>query len=116
MAFSLKCIDHEENKCFFPRIPNIGSLAQVREREELMVSFARTKRYQQSAIPYCQGLLNNHFREELTAGGPADSGVRAGAGARAGTGAGPEAVEGADAGGPRLGLLQLGGGATGFEL
>ena len=105
LAFSLKCIAHEDNKSFFPRNPNIGNVTQVREREEFVVNFARTKRYQQSTIPYCQRLLNNHFREKLTAGGPAGAGLGAGAGARAGEGAGAEAGEGAGAGGPRQGLL-----------
>ena len=40
LAFSLKCIQHENNKSFFPRNPNIGNLSEVREREEFVVNFA----------------------------------------------------------------------------
>ena len=116
LAFSLKCIDHEDNKSFFPRNPNIGNFTQVREREEFIVNFARTKRYQQSTIPYCQRLLNNHFRENLAPGGPVagageragagpSAGAGAGAGAGKGAGAGAGAGEGAGAGGPGQGLL-----------
>ena len=82
MTFSLKCIAHEDNKSFFPKNPNIGNMTEVREREE----FARTKQYQQSAIPACQRLVNNHFRERSTASGPAGAAAGEGAGARPGAG------------------------------
>ena len=61
--FSLKCIQHEQNKRFFPRNPNIENTTEVRDREEFVVNFARTKQYQVSAIPFCQRLLNQHYRE-----------------------------------------------------
>ena len=85
-------------------------MTEVREREEFVVNFARTKQYQQSAIPACQRLLNNHFRERSAAGGPqrpggqagaaagegagARAGVQEGAGARAGVGEGDRATHG----------------------
>ena len=50
------------------------------------MNFARTKQYQQNAIPACQRLLNNHFRERSTASGPAGAGAGEGAGARTGSG------------------------------
>ena len=59
------------------------------------MNFARTKQYQQSAIPACQRLLNNHFRERSAAGGPQRPGGQAGA--AAGEGAGEGAWEGAGA-------------------
>ena len=61
-------------------------MTEVREREEFVVNFARTKQYQQSAIPACQRLLNNHFRERSTASGLAGAGAGEGAGARTGSG------------------------------
>ena len=66
---------------------------EVRDREEFKVNFARTKQYQDSAIPYCQKLLNEHARErsaEELAGAGAGPGAGAdlGAGARRGPRAG----------------------------
>ena len=90
LAFSLKCIQHEDNKSFFPRNPNIGNLSEVREREEFVVNFAQTWQYQNSAIPACQRLLNTHFREKQSTSRPAEAGAgageREGAPARAGVG------------------------------
>ena len=91
LDFSLKCTEHEQNRRFFPRNPNLGSTNEVRDREEFKVNFARTKQYQDSAIPYCQKLLNEHARErsaEGLAGAGADLGAGAGRGPRAGTRAG----------------------------
>ena len=81
LYFSLKCIAHDHNKRFFPRNPNIGSIPEVREREHFVVNLARTKHNRESAIPFCQRLLNSHFRERRAA----ESGGRAGAGADRGT-------------------------------
>ena len=64
----------------------------MRDREKFKVNFARTQQYQNSAIPYCQRLLNKHVREkqaEELAGADRDAG--AAAGARAGTTAGTRA-------------------------
>ena len=63
LDFSLKSIRHEQNKRFSPRNPNIENEMNIREREEFVVNFGRTKSYQMSAIPYCQRLLNVHFSE-----------------------------------------------------
>ena len=71
----------------------------MRDREEFQVNFARTKQYKDSAIPYCQRLLNSYYRERR-------AGERVGAGAGAGAGAVPGAGVGARAGGRR----QPGGG------
>ena len=62
------------------RNPNIGSITEVREREEFVVNFARTKQYKESAIPFCQRLLNGHFQERRVA----DAGGRTGAGVEQG--------------------------------
>ena len=71
----------------FPRNPNIGSITEVREREEFVVNFARTRQYKESAIPFCQRLLKSHFRErrEAGAGAGAEQGTR-GRSRRAGVG------------------------------
>ena len=105
LAFSLKCIAHEDNKSFFPRNPNISNSTEVRDREEFVVNFARTKQYQQSAIPACQRLLNNHFRERSAAGDPQRPGGQAGAAAGEGAGEGAGARAGVQEGaGARAGV------------
>ena len=109
LDFSLKCIDHEQNNRFFPRNPTIGIGTDVRNREEFQVNFARTQQYKESAIPYCQRLLNNYSRarqaKERAGAGPGagagagpGAGARAGAGPGAGAGAGPGARAGPGAG------------------
>ena len=60
LDFSLKCLRHNTNKRLFPLNPN--NQTNVRAREKYAVNFARTNAYQNSAIPYCQRLLNK--REE----------------------------------------------------
>ena len=54
LHFSLKCIDHEQNRRFFPRNPNIDNARDVRERETFLVNFARTEQFRKSTIPGCQ--------------------------------------------------------------
>ena len=103
LDFSLKCIDHEQNNRFFPRNASLGIGNDVRDREEFQVNFARTKQYKDSAIPYCQRLLNSYYRERR-------AGERVGAGAGAGAGAVPGAGAGARAGARAGGRRQPGGG------
>ena len=53
----------------FPRNPNLENEVGVRQREGFIVNLARTKSYQNSAIPYCQRLLNTHFAQNQEEGG-----------------------------------------------
>jgi hypothetical protein len=53
----------------FPINPNLENEVGVRQRERFSVNFARTKSYQNSAIPYCQRLLNTHFAQMQEEGG-----------------------------------------------
>ena len=93
LDFSLKCTEHAQNSRFFPKNPNLVSSNEVRDREAFKVNFARTKQYQNSAIPYCQKLLNEHVREKRGE-------KRAGAGLEPGAGAGnSRRRQGAGAGG-----------------
>ena len=64
LDFSLKCIKHSQNRRFFPKNPNLENEGHIRNREEFVVSFGRTKAYQNNAIPYCQRLLNTHFSNQ----------------------------------------------------
>ena len=61
LDFSLKCLKQETNKRIFPLNPI--NLTNVRSREKFKVNFAYTNAYKNSAIPYCQRLLNQ--REEM---------------------------------------------------
>ena len=64
LDFSLKCTKDSQNARFFPLNPNLGNTLETRGREQFKVNFCRTKRYQDSAIPFCQRLLNQHWREK----------------------------------------------------
>ena len=57
--FSLKCLKHPVNKNLFPL--NEDNTLDNRHRELFKVNFARTNAYKDSAIPYCQRKLNDHF-------------------------------------------------------
>ena len=62
LSFALKCINHEKNRRLFPLNP-IKTDYEVRNRELFKVNFARTTAYKNSAVPYCQRLLNDHFKK-----------------------------------------------------
>ena len=61
---SLKCTKDSHNSRFFALNPNLGNTLETREREQFKVNFCRTKKYQDSAIPFCQRLLNQHWHEK----------------------------------------------------
>ena len=60
LDFALKSIKHERNSRIFPLKASENDY-EVREKEKFHVNFARTSSYQNSAIPYCQRKLNEHF-------------------------------------------------------
>ena len=57
LDFALKSTKH---KRLFP-LKTSTSDYEVREKEKFHVNFARTSKYQKSAIPYCQRKLNEYF-------------------------------------------------------
>ena len=59
LDFSLKSLKHPKMNKIFPQNPNHNE--RVRISEPFRVNFANTKSYQQSAVPFCQRLLNKHF-------------------------------------------------------
>ena len=61
LDFSVKCTQNENTSRFFPRNPNLDLTLEARNREEFIVNFSRTKQYQNSAIPFCQRLLNKYW-------------------------------------------------------
>ena len=58
LDFALKCLKHPTNSRLFPPNPSQGH--DVRKSEKFSVNFARTSSYRDSAVPYCQRLLNLH--------------------------------------------------------
>ena len=62
LDFSLKCLKHPRNSRLFPMNPNyLNPAYEGRNRERFIVNFASTGTYKDSAIPYCQRLLNRHY-------------------------------------------------------
>jgi hypothetical protein len=64
LDFSVKCTKDKQNSRFFPKNPNLENLLETRQREQFKVNFCRTQQYKNSAIPYCQRLLNDHWRHQ----------------------------------------------------
>ena len=60
LDFALKCLKHPRNSRLFPQNENQNT-HDVRIHEQFKVNFATTSTYRDSAIPYCQRLLNDHF-------------------------------------------------------
>ena len=84
LDFSLKSIKHSQNNRFLPKNPNLESNLEVRNREIFEVK--------QSAIPFCQRLLNEHFR--LLGEDREEEGEEEGEGEGGGEGGGREEEEG----------------------
>ena len=61
LSFSLKCLNHPQNKRLFPR--NVENNNFVRDHEEFKVNHAYNNFYKNSAIPFNQRLLNKHAKE-----------------------------------------------------
>ena len=64
--FAKKCTKHPSNQRFFPL--NQTNTTQIRNREKYIVNFANTNCYKNSAIPYCQRLLNSMHEKERAGG------------------------------------------------
>ena len=68
LSFSLKSIKHTQNSRFFPLNHNLQNNDPKRGkpllRENFHVNYARTADYQNSAIPYCQRMLNLHYKDK----------------------------------------------------
>ena len=80
LNFSIKCTKHPRNSRFFPLNSNLENSAKCnldsnlnpindtqchdRGKEQFHVNHGRTEDYRMSAIPYCQRLLNSHFKDK----------------------------------------------------
>ena len=62
LDFSLKCLKQPRTRRLFPVNPNYNG--NIRSSEQFEVNFAKTSKYQKSAIPFCQKLLNNNFKNK----------------------------------------------------
>ena len=56
-TFSQKCIKHQTNNRLFP-LNGLSEAPETRRREKYAVNFAYTTTYRNSAVPYCQRVLN----------------------------------------------------------
>ena len=61
LDFSLKAIKHPRNSRIFP-LAEQNPTYNVRNSEKFKVNFGRTSTYMESAVPYCQRLLNHHYK------------------------------------------------------
>ena len=59
LDFAQKCSKHPRNQRMFP----LNMCKDGRTKETYVVNWARTETYRQSAIPYCQRLLNQHAKK-----------------------------------------------------
>ena len=63
LAFAKRCLSNPQTKDMFPL--NRHSSLDIRNTEKYLVNFAHTENYLNSAVPYCQRLLNEDNRQNL---------------------------------------------------
>ena len=64
LNFAKKSLKHTRNKKLFPIRPDIQNAPHLRNKEIFEVNFSSGSKYRDSAIPYCQRLLNTHFQKQ----------------------------------------------------
>ena len=64
LDFALKCAKHPKMERLFPLNPE-KSTHHLRQTERFKVNFASTSSYKNSAVPYCQRLLNKYYSGEV---------------------------------------------------
>ena len=62
LAFAKRCLSNPQTKEMFP--VNSESSTNLRQPEKYIVNFAHTENYRNSAVPFCQRLLNEDHRQE----------------------------------------------------
>ena len=62
LTFSLKSVKHENTKRLFPLNTRKNGHTFI-PSEKFLVNHAKTETYKKSAIPYCQRLLNAHYKK-----------------------------------------------------
>ena len=64
LSFAKRCLKNPQTKQMFPLNLKRSNSVSVRHTEKYLVSYARTENYGNSAIPYCQRLLNEDNKQE----------------------------------------------------
>ena len=64
LDFSIKCSQEPYRSWFFPRNPNIDLRREAGNGELFNVNFSRILQYKNSAIPFCQRLLDDYYSKE----------------------------------------------------
>ena len=66
LAFAKRCLQNDQTKHLFPLNPvddqNVSN--NIRNPEKYSVNFAHTVNYKNSAVPYCQRLLNHDHQQK----------------------------------------------------
>ena len=62
LTFSMRAVRHDRNQKLFP-LNKMAGVFNTRHSEIFSVNFAATSAYRNSAIPYCQRLLNQQFKK-----------------------------------------------------
>ena len=62
LTFGLRCLKPSKHKSLFPS--NRTSEQNTRNPNKFKVNFARTSAYKDSAVPYIQNMLNEHFSKK----------------------------------------------------
>ena len=62
LAFAKRCFSNTQAKGMFPL--NLEDPYNLRDAEKYQVNFSRTENYKNSAVPFCQRLLNEDYRQE----------------------------------------------------
>ena len=65
LAFAKRCLSDPQTKEMFPLNPE--SSLNLRKPEKYMVNFAHTEGYRNSAVPFCQRLLNADAKDREAA-------------------------------------------------
>ena len=79
LAFAKSSLNYPVGQRMFP--PNLNNDQNVRSREKYMVNFAHTEGYRNSAVPFCQRLLNADAKDREAAARVGSGEGEAGAGA-----------------------------------
>ena len=62
LSFAKRCLKNPHTKHMFQLNPEHH--VNIRQPEKYSVNFAQTENYRNSAVPYCQRLLNEDYRQE----------------------------------------------------
>ena len=64
LDFALKCVENPKMERIFP-FKQKTKAPDLRQKEKFKVNFVSTTAYKNSAVPYCQRLLNQYYSGEV---------------------------------------------------